>query len=210
MGCYLITLLYRYRSNPPNHREGCRAFAIETGFGAQIWRSPDAPTKSRRPAFSKIRQRSTQNPRGAVQTIGPALACVVTNMDPAPAGVGLAFREHGHGRRVGVFHPLRLPEPGVRLSPHPAPIRPACRLRRVASARTIVSFRARSFRGMHAVSAEPGSPAAIFYYSRDRRGEHPQSHLEGYSGILQADAYDGFNKLYLADRTPGPIREATC
>ena len=49
-----------------------------------------------------------------------------------------------------------------------------------------------------------GPPAAIFYYSRDRRGEHPQSHLAGYSGILQADAYDGYNKLYLADRKPGP------
>jgi transposase len=41
--------------------------------------------------------------------------------------------------------------------------------------------------------AEP--PAAIFYYSRNRRGEHPQTHLAGYSGILQADAYDGYNKL---------------
>ena len=55
-----------------------------------------------------------------------------------------------------------------------------------------------------------GPPAAIFYYSRDRRGEHPQTHLAGYSGILQADAYDGYNKLYLADRKPGPIREAAC
>src|SRR5665811_341672 len=55
-----------------------------------------------------------------------------------------------------------------------------------------------------------GPPAAIFYYSRDRRGEHPQAHLAGYAGILQADAYDGYNRLYLADRKPGPIREAAC
>jgi transposase len=55
-----------------------------------------------------------------------------------------------------------------------------------------------------------GPPAAIFYYSRDRRGEHPQSHLSEYSGILQADAYDGYNRLYLADRKPGPIFEAAC
>jgi len=55
-----------------------------------------------------------------------------------------------------------------------------------------------------------GPPAAIFHYSRDRRGEHPQAHLAGYAGILQADAYDGYNKLYLADRRPGPIREAAC
>jgi transposase len=55
-----------------------------------------------------------------------------------------------------------------------------------------------------------GPPAAMFYYSRDRRGEHPQAHLAGYAGILQADAYDGYNRLYLADRQPGPIREAAC
>ncbi len=36
------------------------------------------------------------------------------------------------------------------------------------------------------------------------------THLAGYTGILQADAYDGYNKLYLADRKPGPIREAAC
>jgi transposase len=55
-----------------------------------------------------------------------------------------------------------------------------------------------------------GPPAAMFYYSRDRRGEHPQSHLANYTGILQADAYDGYNKLYLAGRKPGPIQEAAC
>jgi len=55
-----------------------------------------------------------------------------------------------------------------------------------------------------------GPPAAMFYYSHDRRGEHPQAHLAGYSGILQADAYDGYNKLYLAGRKPGPIQEAAC
>ena len=55
-----------------------------------------------------------------------------------------------------------------------------------------------------------GPPAAIFHYSRDRRGEHPQAHLAEYAGILQADAYDGYNKLYLGDRKPGPILEAAC
>jgi transposase len=56
----------------------------------------------------------------------------------------------------------------------------------------------------------PSPPAAIFYYSRDRRGEHPRQHLRTYSGILQADAYDGFNDLYLPGRKPGPIIEAAC
>ncbi len=53
-------------------------------------------------------------------------------------------------------------------------------------------------------------PAAMFYYSRNRKGEHPQAHLAGYSGILQADAFDGYAKLYEADRAPGLIQEAAC
>src|SRR5665648_237936 len=35
----------------------------------------------------------------------------------------------------------------------------------------------------------PAPPAAVFYYSRDRTGEHPQRHLHAYTGIFQADAY---------------------
>jgi transposase len=56
----------------------------------------------------------------------------------------------------------------------------------------------------------PDPPAALFYYSRDRSGEHPRSHLASYAGILQADAYAGYNDLYQADRSPGPIKEAAC
>jgi transposase len=54
------------------------------------------------------------------------------------------------------------------------------------------------------------APAALFYYSPDRRGEHPETHLADYSGIMQADAYAGFNGLYVAGRKPGPIIEAAC
>ena len=53
-------------------------------------------------------------------------------------------------------------------------------------------------------------PAALFYASRDRTREHPERHLAGWSGILQADAYGGYNRLYLADRQPRPIVEALC
>jgi transposase len=53
-----------------------------------------------------------------------------------------------------------------------------------------------------------GPPCAVFYYSRDRAGIHPQTHLAGYSGIFQADAYGGYNKLYEPNRSPGPIIEA--
>src|SRR6185503_5350895 len=58
--------------------------------------------------------------------------------------------------------------------------------------------------------AGPDPPAAMFYYSRDRGGDHPARHLADYAGILQADAYGDYNKLYQVDRQPGPIIEATC
>ena len=45
---------------------------------------------------------------------------------------------------------------------------------------------------------------------RDRGGEHPCRHLADYAGILQADAYAGFNDLYHPARKPGPIIEAAC
>jgi transposase len=56
----------------------------------------------------------------------------------------------------------------------------------------------------------PAPPAAVFYYSRDRGGAHPQAHLADYAGILQADAYGGYGKLYEASRRPGPITQAAC
>ncbi len=45
-----------------------------------------------------------------------------------------------------------------------------------------------------------------FTYSPDRKGEHPQRHLASFRGILKADAYSGFNKLYEG----GSIQEAPC
>ena len=56
----------------------------------------------------------------------------------------------------------------------------------------------------------PDPPAAVFFYSPDRSGEHPERHLAGYAGLMQADAYAGFNRLYEAGRKPGPIIEAAC
>jgi transposase len=53
-------------------------------------------------------------------------------------------------------------------------------------------------------------PAALFRFSRDRKGEHPERHLERWSGTLQADAYAGFRALYAADRKPAPVTEALC
>jgi transposase len=53
-------------------------------------------------------------------------------------------------------------------------------------------------------------PAAIFFYSPDRSGTHPEQHLAYYAGLMQADAYAGFNRLYEPNRQGGPIIEAGC
>ena len=56
----------------------------------------------------------------------------------------------------------------------------------------------------------PDPPVAVYFYSPDRRGEHPQRFLEGYTGLLQADAYSGFGQLYEPGRPAGAILEAAC
>ncbi|MFK3852940.1 IS66 family transposase [Agrobacterium pusense] len=53
-------------------------------------------------------------------------------------------------------------------------------------------------------------PAAIYYASRDRRQEHPERHLKTFTGILQADAYGGYNPLFKVDRDPDPLTQALC
>jgi transposase len=55
-----------------------------------------------------------------------------------------------------------------------------------------------------------GPPAAFYYASRDRRHEHPVRHLHGFTGILQADAYGGYNELYDPSRVQGPVTAALC
>lgn len=52
-------------------------------------------------------------------------------------------------------------------------------------------------------NAEP--PAVLFRYSPDRKGERPQAHLSAFAGLLQADAYSGFDPLY-----GEKIQEAAC
>jgi transposase len=50
------------------------------------------------------------------------------------------------------------------------------------------------------------APAVWFAYTADRKGEHPQRHLHDFTGILQADGYAGFSKLYESGR----VTEAAC
>ncbi|EYR82707.1 MULTISPECIES: IS66 family transposase [unclassified Shinella] len=58
--------------------------------------------------------------------------------------------------------------------------------------------------------AGPAPPAAVFYASSDRRGEHPQRHLADFSGILQADCYNGFNPLFDRTKRQMPATPAFC
>ena len=58
--------------------------------------------------------------------------------------------------------------------------------------------------------AGPTPPAALFRYARDRSGDHPVELLRTFTGILQADAYAGYRRLYGPGRSPGPITEALC
>ncbi len=55
-------------------------------------------------------------------------------------------------------------------------------------------------------SGSDAAAAVWFAYSPNRKGEHPAGHLQNYVGILQADGYAGFNKLY----ETGRIIEAAC
>ena len=50
------------------------------------------------------------------------------------------------------------------------------------------------------------APVVWFVYSADRKGEHPQQHLQSFDGVLQADGYAGYSKLY----DGGRVTEAAC
>ena len=54
--------------------------------------------------------------------------------------------------------------------------------------------------------AGPRPPAALFFYSPNRKGEHPQAHLKDFRGVVHADGYAGFNELFAGNR----IVEAAC
>jgi transposase len=55
-------------------------------------------------------------------------------------------------------------------------------------------------------AGDSAAPAVWFTYSPDRKGEHPERHLEKFRGTLQADAYSGLNQLY----ENGRIEHAAC
>lgn len=53
-------------------------------------------------------------------------------------------------------------------------------------------------------------PAAVYFYTSDRQGERPRSHLGGFSGFLQADGYAGCGQLYSGAHPSGAIIEVAC
>ena len=54
-------------------------------------------------------------------------------------------------------------------------------------------------------------PGAVYFYSPDRKGEHPRQHLAKFKGTLQADGYAGFNELYAAKaNAKADVVEAAC
>ena len=55
-------------------------------------------------------------------------------------------------------------------------------------------------------AGDTSAPAVWFRYSPDRKGIHPQAHLKNYEGLLQADAYAGYNPIYASGR----VLEAAC
>jgi len=58
--------------------------------------------------------------------------------------------------------------------------------------------------------AGTAAPAAAYFYSATRSGEHVESWLAGYAGPMQSDAFAGYNRLYDPNRKPGPILEVGC
>src|SRR5262249_56384083 len=55
-----------------------------------------------------------------------------------------------------------------------------------------------------------GPPEALYYDSRELKHEQPVQHLQAFTGILQADAYSGYNELYDPLRSQGAITAALC
>ena len=53
-------------------------------------------------------------------------------------------------------------------------------------------------------------PAALYDYSPSRHGEYPRKVLADWSGVMQADAFSGYNALYENGRLPAPVVEAPC
>ena len=59
-------------------------------------------------------------------------------------------------------------------------------------------------------AGSPEPPAVWFAYSPDHQGKHPEQHLRPFRGILQANAFAGYDRLFSAEREGGALTEAGC
>jgi len=50
----------------------------------------------------------------------------------------------------------------------------------------------------------------IYRYAEDRRGQHVKEHLDGFHGVLQVDAYAGYDELAKPNRPGGAVTLAYC
>lgn len=54
-------------------------------------------------------------------------------------------------------------------------------------------------------------PAACYFYSPDRKGVRPEGHLKNFTGVFHADAYGGYNNVYIGGKNKeAKITEAAC
>ena len=172
--------------SPRHRRQRCRSRAVAPGRGcSRMWSFPSSPTTCR----------STASP-GSMRAKASSSAAL-----RSPTGWA---RSAGCSNRWSTGSPSMswaassstLTTRRFRCSP-PAPARPR-------PGRLWVYLRDnRRWR--------PGDkPAALFRYSRDRKGDHPREQLKAFTGFLQADAYAGFDQLYLANRQPRQITAVAC
>ena len=117
----------------------------------------------------------------------------------APGFCGYRHRGHGREPRPHRAHaqPAPLRTPGSRRArplPQPASV-----------ARHSIADSPRRRRDASRPAFSPGPPRP---HSRDRSGDHPVEHLRTFAGILQADAYAGYNRLYDHGCSPGSVTEA--
>ena len=56
----------------------------------------------------------------------------------------------------------------------------------------------------------PAPPMVIYRYAEDRRGQHVREHLDGFHGVLQVDAYAGYEDLAKPNRPGGAVTLAHC
>jgi transposase len=56
----------------------------------------------------------------------------------------------------------------------------------------------------------PAPAAVVYLYAEDRKGRHVDEHLAGFTGVLQVDAYGGYNRLTKPDRLGGAVKLAFC